>query len=421
MKLFLRFVLGCVRLVLRGNSYYWTWIAFLGVCILIGVWGYSEQLSRGLIETNMRDQVSWGFYISNFTFLVGVAAAAVVLVIPAYVYQWKPIKEIVIIGELLAVSAIVMCILFVTFDIGRPDRVWHLAPFIGNLNFPSSLLSWDVLVLSLYGLLNFVIVTHIVFRGFQKREYSKSFATPLILLSIPAAISIHTVTAFLYNGLPSRPFWNSAILAPRFLASAFCSGPAIILVLLQLLKHYKLLEIRKEAIEKVAELMAYAMFINLFLFGAEIFREFYSGTQHVHFFEYLFVGHGSDKALVPFAWTAVTFSSTAFIIFLVPSLRRNPTTLNIGIFLIYFGVYIEKGMALVVPGFTPSTLGEIYVYTPSRVEIMVAIGVFGVGFLVFTFLLKVAIATINQQFNVDSPLAQVGRPQQEERDAAAPA
>jgi molybdopterin-containing oxidoreductase family membrane subunit len=421
MRLFFRFVVGCFRLALHGNAYYWAWMAFLGICILIGAWGYVEQLSGGLIETNMRDQVSWGFYISNFTFLVGVAAAAVVLVIPAYIYQWKPIKEIVMIGELLAVSAIVMAILFVSVDVGRPDRIWHLAPILGSLNFPSSLLAWDVIVLSSYGLLNFTIVTHIVYRAFQKKEYNKSFAMPLVLLSIPMAISIHTVTAFLYSGLAARPFWNSAILAPRFLASAFCSGPAIILLLLQLFKHYKLLEIRKEAIEKIAELMAYAIFINLFLFGAEIYREFYSGTQHLHFFEHLFFGHGEHKALVPYAWTSVVFSVTAFIIFLVPSTRRNPTTLNLGIFLIYFGVYIEKGIALVVPGFTPSTLGEIYDYTPTRVELMIAVGIYGVGFQVFTFLLRTAIATQTGRYHLDSPFARPERSKQTEPDAAVPA
>ncbi|MCZ7583147.1 MAG: polysulfide reductase NrfD [Deltaproteobacteria bacterium] len=234
--LYWRFFLGSVRIWLKGGKGYYSWLAFLGACILIGVLGYIEQLHGGLIRTHMRDPVSWGFYIGNFTFLVGVAAAAVVLVIPAYIYNWKPIKEIAIIGELLAVSAVVMCLLFVAADLGRPDRAWHLIPIIGHLNFPSSLLAWDVLVLNGYGALNFVIVTYMIYTAFVRKEYSKSFVTPLILISIPFAVSIHTVTAFVYNGLPARPFWNSAILAPRFLTSAFCSGPAIILVLLQLLK-----------------------------------------------------------------------------------------------------------------------------------------------------------------------------------------
>jgi len=400
--LFIHFILGSLRIVVRGNRTYWAWIGFLLLCMVLGLVGYAEQYQQGMIRTHMRDQVPWAFYIGNFTFLVGVAAAAVALVIPAYVYQWKPIKEIVIIGELLAVSAIVMCVLFVTVDVGRPDRVWHMIPILGHLNFPHSMLAWDVLVLSLYGVLNFVIVTHILYRAYTKRKYSKRFATPLILLSIPAAVSIHTVTAFLFNGLPARPYWNSAILAPRFLASAFCSGPAIILILLQVLRKYSKLSFKDEALQKIAELMAYAMFINLFLLGAEIFREYYSGTHHLLFTQYLFTGLKGSNGLVIYAWMSVFFSVTAFLLFLIPATRKNIVTLNLGALMIYAGVYIEKGIALVIPGLTPSTLGEIYQYSPSRVEVQVAVGVFGTGFLLFTLMLKVAVPIIKGDFNMDS-------------------
>jgi molybdopterin-containing oxidoreductase family membrane subunit len=339
----------------------------------------------------MRDPVSWGFYIGSFAFLVGVAAAAVVLVIPAYVYHWKPIKEIAIIGELLALSAVIMALLFVIVDLGRPDRFWHLVPLLGKLNFPQSLLAWDVLVLNGYFLLNFVIATHILQSAFVGKDYSTSFVAPLLLFSIPFAVSIHTVTAFVFNGLAARPFWNSAILAPRFLTSAFCSGPAIILVLLQLLRRYTRIEIKQEAIWKIAELMAYALFINLFLFGAEMFREFYSGTHHLLYFEYLFSGLNGKTAIVPYAWTSLALNVTAFLLFLVPATRKNPLTLNLGIAMSYIGVYFEKGISLIIPGFTPSTLGEIYEYSPSRVELQVALGVFGIGFLVFTLMMKVAV------------------------------
>jgi molybdopterin-containing oxidoreductase family membrane subunit len=396
---FFDFFYGSLRIVLRGNRTYWLWIGFLLLCVAVGLVGYLEQYQQGMVRTHMRDQVPWAFYIGNFTFLVGVAAAAVVLVIPAYIYQWKPIKEIVIIGELLAVSAIFMCVLFVTVDVGRPDRVWHLMPVIGHLNFPHSMLAWDVLVLSLYGVLNFVIVTHILYRAFVKKDYSKSFAYPLILLSIPAAVSIHTVTAFLFNGLPARPYWNSAILAPRFLASAFCSGPAIILILLQVLRRYAGLEFKDKALWKIAELMAYAMFINLFLLGAEIFREYYSGTHHLLFTQYLFTGLKGSNPLVIYAWMSVIFSVAAFLLFLIPTTRKNIVTLNLGALMIYAGVYIEKGIALVIPGLTPSTLGEIYEYGPSRVELQVAMGVFGAGFLLFTLMLKVAVPIIKGEFH----------------------
>jgi len=382
---------GAVHSVTHGRRLYWGWLAFLFVLVAVGTYGYVHQLRGGLITTAMRDTVSWGFYIGNFTFLVGVAAAAVLLVIPAYVYHWKPIKEVVILGELLAISAIIMCSLFVMVDVGRPDRVWHLMPGIGRLNLPSSLLAWDVLVLNAYLLLNVVIVSYLLFTLSAKRSPKTAFFMPLVLLSIPAAIAIHTVTAFLYNGFAGRPFWNASILAPRFIASAFCSGPALLLIIMQVLRRLTRFEIKNSAIWKVAELMAYAMFLNLFLLLAEVFKEYYSDTEHLVHMKYMFTGIGEHNAIVPYMWLSVFCSIVAFLLFLVPSTRRHPLTLNLGCVLIFFGVYLEKGMGLVIPGLTPDTLGEIYEYFPTWVEFAIAIGIFGIGALVFTLLVKIAI------------------------------
>ncbi len=398
----INFIIGSVRLVLRGGKAYYAWMAFLLALILWGGIAYVDQLRHGLIMTGMRDQVSWAFYIGNFTFLVGVAAAAVLLVIPAYVYSWKPIKEVAIFGELLAISAIVMCLLFVTVDIGRPERFWHLLPLVGALNVPASLLAWDVLVLNGYLVLNVVIVVYLLYTAFNKQPYNKNFVVPLILLSIPAAISIHTVTAFVYNGLAARPFWNASILAPRFIASAFCSGPAILLILFQILQRTTSIRLQDEAIWKIAELMAYAMFFNLFLFGAEIFKEYYSNTYHLSHTRYLYSGLHGHTALVPYAWASFFCSVVAFLLFLIPSTRKNIVTLNLGCLLIYSGVYIEKGLALVIPGMTPDVLGEIYEYTPTLTEIRIGAAIFSIGFLIFTVLCKIAIPIIQGEYSVDS-------------------
>jgi Ni/Fe-hydrogenase subunit HybB-like protein len=388
---FTGFIWTSIRIVLSGNPLYWVWITLLSALIVSGLFAFSRQATTGLTVTAMRDQVSWGFYIGNFTFLVGVAAAAVVLVIPAYVYDWKPIREIVIFGELLALSAIIMCLLFVLVDIGRPDRLWHMIPPWGHINFPSSILAWDAIVLNLYFAVNFVVVTHIIYRAFYGQSYQKRLVIPLVLASIPMAIGIHTVTAFLYNGMVARPYWNSSILAPQFLASAFCSGPAILLVVLQLLRRFTRFEIQNEAIWKIAELMAYAMFLNLFLHGVEAFKEYYSNSEHLLYTRYWFQGLGEHRTLVPFAWSAVGLNLTAFLLFIMPAARQNPITLNLGCLATYAGCYIEKGMGLIIPGLTPDTLGELYQYYPSITEVRVSAGVFALGFLVFTLMLKVAV------------------------------
>ncbi len=393
------FLKSCFRQVLSGGAAYWTWMISLVVMIGVGLVAYAHQARLGLIATNMRDQVSWAFYVGNFTFLVGVAAAAVLLVIPAYVYQWKPIKEVAVLGELLAISALTMCLLFILVDIGHPERFLHLMPVVGTPNWPASLLAWDALVLNAYLGLNLILVVYLLFTAYRGRHYSTRIFLPLVLLSIPLAIATHTVTAFLYNGMASRPYWNASILAPRFIASAFCSGPAVLIILFQILRRTNDLPIKDEAIWKIAELMAYAMFLNLFLLGAELFKEYYSATEHLLYTQYLWTGIGEHRALVPYAWLSLGCSLVAFVLFLIPGTRRHFVTLNLGCVLIWVGVYIEKGMGLIIPGMTPDTLGEIYEYTPTMTEWAVAVGVFGTGFLVFTVLVKIAVPILGGTFH----------------------
>lgn len=395
--------LTTLKFIAKGSKWYYGWIALLSVLIISGLASYLQQLDKGMILTNMRDQVSWGLYISNFTFLVGVAAAAVLLVIPAYLYNFKPIKEIVLFGEMLAITAIVMCLLFIVADLGRPERAWHILPIIGAMHFPDSLLAWDVLVLNGYLIINTIVVFYVLYRLSLGKEYKMSVVWPIVILSIPWAISIHTVTAFLYNGLSARPFWNASILAPRFIASALCSGPAIMLIIFQIVRKVSSIEIADTAIFKIAELIAYAMGINLFLFGAEVFKEFYSGSVHLAPMEYLYFGLHGHSNLVIWMWVAFIFNITAFVLFLRPKTRENYLSLNLACSLIILGVYIEKGMGLIIPGFVPSVLGEIYEYGPSGVEKSVTIGVWAVGALVFTLLLKFAIPIYTGELRFKSP------------------
>lgn len=380
-----------LKQVTHGGRLYYAWVGLLSLLVTASAVTYSIQIKKGLIISAMRDQVSWGLYLSNFTILVGVAAAAVLLVIPAYIYNFKPIKEIVLFGEMLAATAIIMCITFVLIDLGRPDRIWHILPFLGVMNFPQSLLTWDVVVLNGYLAINLFVTLYVLIRVAHAKEYSMRVVRPMVILSIPWAVGIHTVTAFLYNGLSARPFWNASILAPRFLASAFCSGPAVMLIIFQLIRHFSEVEIEDRAIDKIGQLIAYAMGFNLFLLGAEMFKEFYSDTIHAAPIRYMYIGLNGHTGLVPWLWAALLFNLVAFFLLLSPRARANPLTLNLSCLLVITGVYIEKGMGLIVPGFIPGTLGEIYEYSPTDREIIVTIGVWAAGALLYTLLLKVAI------------------------------
>ena len=389
--------------VVRGDVRYYAWIVFLLALIGLALSRYVRQLDRGLITTAMRDQVSWGFYIANFTFLVGIAAAAILLVIPAYLYQFRPIREIVLFGEMVAITAVIMCALFIMVDLGQPLRVWHVWPVLGIMNFPSSLFIWDALALLGYLAINVLLVLYALWRLATGREYRLSLIFPLIVLSIPWAVSIHTITAFLYNGLPSRPFWNASILAPRFLASAFCSGPALMLILLQLIRRYSAVKIDNQALFKIAELVAYAMGVNVLLLTAEMFKELYSGSIHMAPLEYLYFGLGGHGRLVPWIWEATAFNLIAFLIFLVPRLRERLPLLNVGAVLIVLGVYVEKGVGLVVPGFIPDTLGEIYEYWPTASEGIIAAGIWAAGALLFTLMVKFTVPIYTGEIRAGRP------------------
>jgi Ni/Fe-hydrogenase subunit HybB-like protein len=265
-------------------------------------------------------------------------------------------------------------------------------PFVGTPNFPHSLLTWDILVLNLYFLLNWFVVTYILFTAFKGKKYNPRIVLPIIFLSIPFAIGIHTVTAFLFTGLKSRPYWHTALLAPRFIAGAFCSGPALTFLIFRVLRKVGRMKISEAALFKIGELLAYAMALNLFLIGTEVFTEFYAQTSHSIHARFQWFGIHGESSIAAYTWAALCFNVLALIIFVVPKFRHNLNLLSLGCALSFSGIFIEKGMGLLLPGFTPDVLGEIYGYTPSAAEVLVGIGIWAIGALLFTLMTRVAIA-----------------------------
>ena len=377
--------------ILHGGRCYWMWVSFLLVFMIIGILVYFYQLSNGLVVTNMTNQVSWGFYISNFTFLVGVAAAAIMLAVPAYIFDRKDIKDVVLMGDTMAVTAVAMAIMFVVVDLGRPDRIWHLIPAIGKFHFPESLLAWDVVVLNGYILLNLVISSYILYQHYHGREPKRSRYFPIVLIAIFWAISIHTVTAFLYSSNSGRPMWNNAMLAPRFIASAFASGPAIMALGLQIIRGMTNYPVSQSVINHLAIVTSIALQVTLFFIGAEIFTEFYNEGEHAASARYLFLGLHGHTALTPWIWTAIALLLLAMTIFMIHRTRKNPVFMNIAFIFTVIGIWIEKGMGLVIPGFVPTPIGEIYEYAPSIAEIMITLGIWAFGLLFFTVMAKAAL------------------------------
>ncbi len=372
---------------LTGSRKYWTLVVLLLLCVGGGLISYLLQYREGLTVTGLSRDVPWGLYISQFTFLVGVAASAVILVLPYYLHDFKAFGKMVVLGEYLAISAVIMCMLFIFVDMGQPSRVLNVALH----PTPNSLMFWDMTVLGGYLLLN-VVISRVSFRSELQGIAPPRWLRPVILLSIPWAVSIHTVTAFLYSGLGARPFWMTAILAPRFLASAFASGPALLILLCLVLRRNTSFDAGDKAIGKLGVIVVYAMLINLFFVAMEVFTVLYAGIpEHVHHFEYLFVGLDGKGQLVPLMWLSQCVGVAAAGLLLFPAARRRTGLLVLGCVGVILSIWIDKGLGMVTGGFVPSPLGAVTEYTPTLPEIMIGLGIYGVGALILTVLIKVAI------------------------------
>nr|VFJ94293.1 MAG: prokaryotic molybdopterin-containing oxidoreductase family, membrane subunit [Candidatus Kentron sp. H]VFJ94833.1 MAG: prokaryotic molybdopterin-containing oxidoreductase family, membrane subunit [Candidatus Kentron sp. H]VFK01302.1 MAG: prokaryotic molybdopterin-containing oxidoreductase family, membrane subunit [Candidatus Kentron sp. H] len=385
------FILSALGEMFRGGTRYRAWIACLVVLFLFGAWGYRRQLQEGLVVTGLSDQVSWGLYIGNFAFMVGIAASAVLLVIPAYLFHRGDFRRVVILGEGMAVAAVSMALLFVLVDLGRPDRIWHGIPLLGRLNFPASLLAWDVIVLMGYLLLNIATPFYVLYRRFEGRGPNPSVYFPFIVLAIVWAIALHTVTAFVFSANPARPFWHHAALAPHFIVTAFASGPALIILALRAIRRLTDFRVGDGVITTLGRILTVTMQINLFFIGVGLFTDFYHEGTHALSARYLYFGLNGLDALRGWIWAAIVMNGVATAILTLHPLRRRRWFLDIACVLGVLGIWMEKGLGLVVPGFIPTPLGEVFEYTPTFIEVAVSTGILAFGILIFTLLTKAAI------------------------------
>ena len=370
--------------VLVGGRGYWSWIACLWLVVLAGLLCYLRQLSHGLGITGLSRDVTWGLYISQFTFFVGIAASAVTVVLPYYLHDCKQFARLTVLGELLAISAVLVSVLFIIVDLGQPSRLLNV---ILNPQ-PQSVMFWDLIALSGYFLINTAIASRTISAG-REHMPPPAWIRTLALISIPWAISIHTVTAFLFSGLPGRAYWLTAILAPRFLASAFCSGPALLILLCLLIRRLTAFDVGNEAIHKLAVIVTYATAINVFFILAEVFTAFYSEIpDHEAGFEYLFIGMGGDYHFAPWMWLSFLLSLIALTALLVPRWRTDTRLLVIACLCIFVSIWLDKGLGLIIGGFVPSPLGAITRYTPTLPEWTIVSGIWAFGALVTTAFFK---------------------------------
>jgi Ni/Fe-hydrogenase subunit HybB-like protein len=386
-----RFAVDYVSYVVKGSPAFYAWIAFLCLLILALLYGTYLHAASGLGYTGLTDQIHDGLYLSNFVFLVGIAAGAVTIVFPAYIYHHKALHAVAVLGEMLAISAVLMCMLFIISHMGRPDRLWHMIPIIGIYNIPNSMLAWDTLVLVGYLILNFVGGFYYLYKKYTGEPMNNKFYMPLIYVSIVWALSIHTVTAFLLNTMPARPMWHHSMMPIRFISTAFAAGPSLIILVFLVVRSRTRLWIEDSAINLLATIITYCLGLALFLTLSEVVTELYANTEHALGLNYLMFGKHGLTNLVPWFWGSLVASILAFVILLTQRWRSNYRLLAVACILAFFGIWTEKGMGLLIPGFSPTPIGEFTQYFPTTLEIFVTLGNWAVGFLVLTVLLKGAI------------------------------
>jgi molybdopterin-containing oxidoreductase family membrane subunit len=373
---------------LTGDRKYWSWIGFLLLMMAAGTYCYLLQLDQGLGITGLSRDVTWGFYIAQFTFLVGVAASAVMVVLPYYLHDFKVFGRITILGEFLAISAVVMCIAFIAVDLGQPGRAVNMIRHPS----PRSILFWDMIVLNGYLLLN-VVISRVSLTAEVNGVPPPRWIKPVIILSIPWAISIHTVTAFIYAGLAARPFWMTAILAPRFLASAFCSGPALLILFCLVLKRFTRFDAGWEAVQKLATIVTYAVLVNIFFVMMELFTAFYSSIpEHIEHFQFLYAGLEGHGGLARWMWLSAGLAVVAALILVNPRTRRAKTPLTIACIIVIISIWLEKGLGMVVTGFVPSPLGKVTSYVPTLPELGITCGIYAAGALLVTMFYKITLS-----------------------------
>ncbi|MGA3206353.1 MAG: sulfate reduction electron transfer complex DsrMKJOP subunit DsrP [Syntrophales bacterium] len=370
---------------LTGSRRYGIWVAILLALFGMGVYFYLRQLEYGLALTGMSRDVSWGLYISQFTFLVGIAASAVMVVLPYYMHDYKAFGRITVLGEFLAIAAVIMCVTFIFVNLGQPSRVLYV------MFYPSltSVLFWDMVVVSVYLVLN-VITGWTVLSSVKEGVPPPAWVKPLIYLSIPWAISIHTMTAFIYAGMPGRSFWLTAIMAPRFLAAAFASGPAFLILLCLVLRRFGGFDAGRDAIQAMAKIVTYALVTSIFFVLVELWTVFYSQVpDDMEHYRFLFTGLEGYDTIAHWMTVAVISAAVALVLLINPRTRQKESFLAVACVLVFLSLWIEKGLGLLVTGFVPSPLGHITGYTPTGPEVAIAIGVWAMGFLIITVLYKI--------------------------------
>ncbi|MCI5188876.1 MAG: hypothetical protein D3905_03545 [Candidatus Electrothrix sp. AS4_5] len=378
----------CIYAV-KGGKVYYSWLLFLSFFVLVGLVTTYIQMTTGLIVTGATDQIIWELFVSNFIHCPSIASAAVLVVTPAYIYKRKDMKQLAVIGEAIAMVFVIIGFNFIFFHMGRPDRFWHTIPGIGIFNFPSSVLTYDIIVLNVYLVLNAVAVFYYLYKHYVDQPLNTKFYTPLIWFAVAWGPFIHIITAFILSSNAQMAVWHSALMPFSFLAMAAAAGPALVIVIFLVIRKFTKLEIADSVIDFFSQVIIWGVGLLILMFAVEFFTELYPATHHAAPLEYAIKGHNGMKPYTPWFWGVMTVFVVQFLLLCNSKIRKSYNFLLPLICIsVFLSVLIEKPSVLIFPAFSPTPLGEYAVYHPTLIEICNVLFIWASGFMLLTMILK---------------------------------
>ena len=357
------------------------------ILAVIGIIFWIKQLSGGMVQTGMRNLDSWGLYITNFMFFVGLSAGGLIISSIPKAFGIEGFGDISKIAVWTAICCTVAAIGFVIVDLGGPARVWELFVY-SNLSSP---LMWDIIVLMVYLILSIILLWAMY--GEEKGKVSHTALRVLSVISLVTAVMVHTVTAWIFGLQPSHELWYTALLGPWFVSSALVCGTALVMVVVIALRKAGRIELDQKHIVKMAKLLGAFIAVDLYFFACDLLTSGFPQGQGAELVEMLTSG-----PLAPFFWFEVVGCIIAAVICFMPSLRKNGL-LVVAAVLAILGIFCKR-VQLLVGGFqnpnldlptvtttytqTANTVGGL-IYWPTGIEWMVTAGVLGLAAALLCF------------------------------------
>jgi len=396
----------------RGSRGLSLWIGALVVLILIGLGVWIYQLSQGLQITHMRDNVIWGLYIISFMFFVGLSAGGLIVASAGRLFDVKQFTPIVRLAVVEATVCIATAALLIIPDLGNPQRILNL--FI-HAHWLSPMI-WDVTVILIYLVLSLLYLWLYTRRDLAERGSWMALGTKdtsdgarahdhhltyiLAWIALPAAVLVHSITAWIFGLQISRGFWYSAIMPPLFISSALVSGLALVTILALVVRRTGRVSFGDDLTTFLGGLLAVFLAVEAFLMLSEVLAGYYPGipTDAVH---QLFSGRYAPG----FAIEIVVGIVIPFVLLAVAAWRRRPQVVVVASVLALIGIFVHRANLIVIglgkdpialpPGTplgTPLANGSSFapssVYFPSIWEFLIVLGIVALCALLFTLAVR---------------------------------